>query len=163
MNSIYNIQSEYQQLVNQLIENGGELTPELELALQINKDNFHSKSENYAYITKQFDGEIDIIDNEIKRLQQAKKTREKAIERLKANIEMAMNTFEVDKIETPLIKISFRKSESVEVEDVNNLPALYKVVKVSETADKLKIKDAIKSGILIEGCSIKTNRNLNIK
>jgi hypothetical protein len=161
--NIFKIQSEYQQIVTQLIENGGELTPELELAMQITKDNFHSKSENYAFITRQFDAEMDIIDNEIKRLQQAKKTREKAIERLKANIEMAMNTFEVDKIETPLIKISFRKSESVEVEDVNNLPALYKVVKVSETADKLKIKDAIKSGILIDGCSIKTNRNLQIR
>lgn len=163
MKSIFKIQQEYQEIVNQLIDNGGEITSELELALQITKDNFHSKSENYAFITRQFDAEMDIIDNEIKRLQQAKKTREKAIERLKANIEMAMNTFEVDKIETPLIKISFRKSESVEVEDVNNLPALYKVVKVSETADKLKIKDAIKSGILIDGCSIKTNRNLQIK
>ena len=161
--NIFKIQSEYQQIVTQLIENGGELTPELELAMQITKDNFHSKSENYAFITRQFDAEMDIIDNEIKRLQQAKKTREKAIERLKANIEMAMNTFEVDKIETPLIKISFRKSESVEVEDVNNLPNEFKVIKLSETADKLKIKDAIKSGILIEGCSIKTNRNLNIK
>lgn len=161
--TIFKIQAEYQQLVNELIENGGELTPELELAMQITKDNFHSKSENYAFITRQFDAEMDIIDNEIKRLQQAKKTREKAIERLKANIEMAMNTFEVDKIETPLIKISFRKSESVEVEDVNNLPNEFKVIKLSETADKLKIKDAIKSGILIEGCSIKTNRNLNIK
>lgn len=163
MSSIFKIQAEYQQLVNELIDNGAELTPELELALQITKDNFHSKSENYGYITKQFDAEMDIIDNEIKRLQQAKKTREKAIERLKANIEMAMNTFEVDKIETPLIKISFRKSESVEVEDVNNLPNEFKVIKLSETADKLKIKDAIKSGILIDGCSIKTNRNLNIK
>lgn len=160
--NIFNIQKEYQNLVNELIENGGELTPELEIALQITKDNFHSKSENYAYITKQFASENDIIDNEIKRLQQAKKAREKTIERLKSTIEYAMNTFEVDKIETPLIKISFRKSESVEVEDVNNLPALYKVVKVSETADKLKIKDAIKSGILIEGCTIKTNKNLQI-
>ena len=161
--NIFNIQSEYQQLVNQLIENGGELTPELELALQINKDNFHSKSENYGYITKQFDGEIDIIDNEIKRLQQAKKSREKTIERLKATIEMAMNTFDIDKIETPLIKISFRKSESVEVTDVNELPNEFKVIKLTETADKLKIKDALKSGIFIEGCSIKTNRNLQIK
>lgn len=161
--NIFKIQSEYQQIVNELIENGGELTPELELAMQITKDNFHSKSENYAFITRQFDAEMDIIDNEIKRLQQAKKTREKAIERLKANIEMAMNTFEVDKIETPLIKISFRKSESVEVEDVNNLPNEFKVIKLSETADKLKIKDAIKSGILIEGCSIKTNRNIQIR
>lgn len=161
--NIFNIQSEYQQLVNQLIENQGEITPELELALQINKDNFHSKSENYAYITKQFDGEIDIIDNEIKRLQQAKRSREKTIERLKATIELAMLTFDIDKIETPLIKISFRKSESVEVTDVNELPNEFKVIKLTETADKLKIKDALKSGMFIEGCSIKTNRNIQIK
>ena len=161
--TIFKIQAEYQQIVNELIENGAVLTPELELALQITKDNFHSKSENYGYITKQFNAEMRIIDDEIHRLEQLKRVRQKAIERLKANIEMAMTTFEVDKIETPLIKISFRKSESVEVEDVNNLPALYKVVKLSETADKLKIKDAIKSGILIEGCSIKTNKNLQIK
>lgn len=161
--NIFKIQAEYQQIVNELIENGGCLTPELELALQITKDNFHSKSENYAYITKQFDAEMDIIDNEIKRLQQAKKTREKAIERLKANIEMAMITFEVDKIETPLIKISFRKSESVEVENVNQLPNEFKVIKVTEAADKFKIKDAIKAGETIEGCSIKTNRNIQIK
>ena len=161
--NIFKIKAEYQQIVNELIDNGGNLTPDLELAMQITKDNFHSKSENYAFITRQFDAEMDIIDNEIKRLQQAKKTREKAIERLKANIEMAMNTFEVDKIETPLIKISFRKSESVEVEDVNNLPNEFKVIKLTETADKLKIKDAIKSGILIDGCSIKTNRNIQIK
>ena len=161
--NIYNIQTEYQLLVNELIDNGGELTPELELALQITKDNFHSKSENYAYITKQFDGEMDIIDNEIKRLQQAKKSREKTIQRLKDTIEMAMLTFDVNKIETPLIKISFRNSESVEVTDVNDLPNEFKTIKVTETADKLKIKDAIKAGVFISGCSIKTNRNLQIK
>lgn len=161
--TIFKIKSEYQQIVNELIENGGELTPELELALQITKDNFHSKSENYAYITKQFDGEIDIIDNEIKRLQQAKKSREKTIQRLKDTIELAMLTFEIDKIETPLIKISFRKSESVEVTDVNELPNEFKVIKVTETADKLKIKDAIKAGINIIGCYLKNNRNLQIK
>jgi len=161
--NIYKIQSEYQILVNELIENGGELTPELEISLQINKDNFHSKSENYAYITKQFDGEMDMIDNEIKRLQQAKKSREKTIQRLKDTIELAMLTFDVNKIETPLIKISFRNSESVEVSDVNDLPNEFKTIKVIETSDKLKIKDALKSGMFISGCSIKTNRNLQIR
>ena len=161
--NIYKIQHEYQLLVNELIEYGGELTPELELALQINKDNFHSKSENFAYVTKQFDAEMDIIDNEIKRLQQAKKSREKTIQRLKDTIELAMLTFDIDKIETPLIKISFRKSESVEVSDVNDLPNEFKVIKLTETADKLKIKDALKSGMFISGCSIKSNRNLQIK
>jgi hypothetical protein len=161
--NIFNIQTEYQLLVNELIENGGEITPEIELALQINKDNFHSKSENFAYVTKQFDAEMDIIDNEIKRLQQARKSREKTIQRLKDTIELAMLTFDVNKIETPLIKISFRKSESVEVSDVNDLPNEFKVIKLTETADKLKIKDALKSGVFISGCSIKSNRNLQIR
>jgi len=161
--NIYKIQAEYQILVNELIENGGEITPEIELALQINKDNFHSKSENYAYITKQFDGEMDMIDNEIKRLQQAKKSREKTIQRLKDTIELAMLTFDVNKIETPLIKISFRNSESVEVSDVNDLPNEFKTIKLTETPDKYKIKDALKSGVFISGCSIKTNRNLQIR
>jgi len=161
--NIYKIQAEYQLLVNELIDNGGELTPELEISLQINKDNFHSKSENYAYITKQFDGEMDIIDNEIKRLQQAKKSREKTIQRLKDTIELAMLTFDVNKIETPLIKISFRNSESVEVSDVNDLPNEFKTIKLTESADKLKIKDALKSGVFISGCSIKSNRNLQIR
>ena len=161
--TIFKIQAEYQQIVNELIENGGELTPELELAMQITKDNFHSKSENYGYCIREINYNKEIIEREIERLQKLNKSCNKTIDRLKDNIEMAMNTFEVDKIETPLIKISFRKSESVEVEDVNNLPNEFKVIKLSETADKLKIKDAIKSGILIEGCSIKTNRNLNIK
>ena len=161
--NIFKIQAEYQQIVNELIENGGELTPELELAMQITKDNFHSKSENYAYITKQFNAEMIIIDDEIHRLEQLKKIRQKAIARLKANIEMAMITFEVDKIETPLIKISFRKSESVEVEDINELPNEFKVIKLTETADKFKIKDALKEGIKIIGCYLKTNWNLQIK
>lgn len=161
--TIFKIQSEYQQIVNELIDNGGELTPELELAMQITKDNFHSKSENYGYCIREINYNKEIIEREIERLQKLNKSCSKTIDRLKDNIEYAMNTFEVDKIETPLIKISFRKSESVEVEDVNQLPNEYKVIKVTEAADKFKIKDAIKAGINIIGCYLKTNRNLQIK
>jgi len=161
--NIFKIQSEYQQIVTQLIENGGELTPDLELAMQITKDNFHSKSESYGYCIREINYNKEIIEKEIERLQKLNKSCDKTIVKLKDRVELAMNTFEVDKIETPLIKISFRKSESVEVEDVNQLPNEYKVIKLTETADKFKIKDAIKAGEIIEGCSIKTNRNIQIK
>jgi len=163
MNSIFKISNDRQQLINELIENGGELTPSLQLAFEITKDNFHTECEIGAYSLKEIEYKKYIIKEEINRFNQLLKSLEKAENTMRNNIETAMKLFEVDKIETPLIKISFRKSESVEVEDVNTLPALYKVVKVSESADKLKIKDAIKSGILIEGCSIKTNRNIQIK
>lgn len=163
MNSIYKISNDRQQLINELIENGGELTPSLQVAFEITKDNFHTECEIGAYSLKEIEYKKYIIKEEINRFNQLLKSLEKAESTMKSNIENAMALFEVDKIETPLIKISFRKSESVEVEDVNNLPNEFKVIKLSETADKLKIKDAIKSGILIEGCTIKTNRNLNIK
>jgi hypothetical protein len=161
--NIYQIQNEYQLLINSIIENDGVLDEETELALTINKDQLQSKSESYAYVIKQMDAECDIIDLEIKRLQQCKKVRENAIERLKATLTNAMHLFEVDEIKTPLIKINFRKSESVIVMDVNDLPAEYKVVKVTEQADKVKIKDALKKGEQILGCELVINQNIQIK
>jgi hypothetical protein len=161
--NIFNIQNEYKQLVSELIENGGELTPELELSLQINKDQLQSKSENYAYIIKQIDAECDIIDNEIKRLQQAKKVRENTVERLKTTLTTAMHLFEVNEIKTPLIKINFRKSESVIVYDVNSLPQMFKTIKVTETPDKAKIKEVIKNGDTVVGAELVINQNIQIK
>lgn len=161
--NIFNIQNEYKLLVSELIENGGELTPELELSLQINKDQLQSKSENYAYIIKQIDAECDIIDNEIKRLQQAKKVRENTVDRLKSTLTTAMNTFEVTEIKTPLIKLNFRKSESVIVYDVNSLPQMFKTIKVTETPDKAKIKEVIKNGDTVVGAELVISQNLQIK
>jgi hypothetical protein len=109
------------------------------------------------------DADVDIIDAEIKRLQAAKKQREKASDYLKDRIKHAMDLFQIEEIKTPLVKINFRKSETVEVDDVNALPSLYKVVKVTEQADKAAIKAALKDGVDVAGCSIATHRNLQIK
>lgn len=161
--NIYQIQNEYQLLINSIIENDGEITPEQELALTINKDQLQSKSESYAYVIKQMDAECDIIDLEIKRLQQAKKVRENTVERLKYTLTNAMQLFEVDEIKTPLIKLNFRKSESVVVYDTNSLPQMYKTIKVTETPDKAKIKEAIKQGETVVGAELVINQNLQIK
>lgn len=161
--NIYQIQNEYQLLINQIIEADGELTPELELSLAINKDQLQSKSENYAYIIKQMDSECDIIDLEIKRLQQAKKVRENTIERLKGTLTYAMNLFEVPEIKTPLIKINFRKSESVEITNEAQLAEKFITTKTVITPDKKAIKEAIKAGEFVEGATISYNKNLQIK
>jgi len=161
--NIYQIQNEYLLLINQIIENGGEVTPQQELNLQITRDQLQDKGTNYAFVIKKLDAECDIIDAEIKRLSELKKVRQNACERLKNNISHAMQIFEVDKIESPLIKLSFRKSQSVNVTDVNSLPAEYKTIKVTEQADKVKIKQALLNGKTIEGCEIINSQNLQIK
>ena len=108
--SIYQIQNEYQLLINQVIESEGEITSELETALIINKEQLEQKGINYAYVIKQLDSDCEAIDLELKRLQQLKKVRTNLAERLKDTISNAMNLYEVEKIETPLIKLSFRNS-----------------------------------------------------
>jgi hypothetical protein len=161
--TIYQIEQSYNQLAEQLIDNGGEITPELSEALAITEEQLQNKSVAYSFVIKQMDADVDIIDAEIKRLQAAKKQREKASDYLKDRIKHAMDLFSIDEIKTPLVKINFRKSETVEVENVNALPNVYKTVKVTETADKVAIKAALKDGAEVTGCSIATHRNLQIK
>jgi len=161
--TIYQIEQNYNQLAEQLIDNDGELTPELSEQLAITEEQLQNKSVAYSFVIKQMDADVEIIEAEIKRLQNLKKQREKASEYLKERIKHAMDTFQIEEIKTPLVKINFRKSETVEVEDVNALPVAFKVVKVTEQADKAAIKAALKDGVEVTGCSIATHRNLQIK
>jgi hypothetical protein len=161
--TIFQIEQNYNQLAEQLIDNDGELTPELSEQLAITEEQLQNKSVAYSFVIKQMDADVDIISAEISRLQNLKKQREKASDYLKERIKHAMDTFQIDEIKTPLVKINFRKSETVEVDDVNQLPAAFKVVKVTEQADKAAIKAALKDGVEVAGCSIATHRNLQIK
>ena len=82
---------------------------------------------------------------------------------LKQRLKGAMEDMGVQKITTPLITASFRKSESVEIEDEKLIPMEYKVRKEEWKVDKVKIKEAIKSGAVVLGASISENNNLQIK
>jgi len=163
MSNIYNITTEFLQLEAQLIENGGELTPELEQSLIINKDELQHKSIQYGYVIKSLSDNVDAIDAEIKRLQGIKKVNENAIDRLKDTLSSAMQLFGIPELKTPTLKINFRKSEQVVVNDVNALPSDYKTIKVTEQPDKIKIKQAIKDGEDVIGCELVTVQNIQIK
>jgi hypothetical protein len=161
--NIFLIQNEYQLLINQIIEAEGEITSEIETALTINKEQLQSKAVDYSYVIKQLDADCEQIDAELKRLNALKKVRTNLAERLKDTISNAMNLYEVEKIETPLIKLSFRNSESVEITNESQLDACFIVTKTVSTPDKKAIKDAIKNGVFVEGATISYNKNLQIR
>mgnify|MGYP000583482179 CR=1 FL=1 len=161
--SIYKIQNEFQLIIAEVINNEGEITPELETALTINKEQLQSKAVDYCYVIKQLDYDCEQIDNEIARLNKLKKVRANLTDRLKNTVSSAMQLFEVEKIETPLIKLSFRNSESVEITNESQLDACFIVTKTVSTPDKKAIKDAIKNGELVCGATISYNKNLQIK
>ena len=161
--NIYKIQNEFQLIIAEVINNEGEITPELETALTINKEQLQSKAVDYCYVIKQLDYDCEQIDNEIARLNKLKKVRSNLTERLKNTVSSAMQLYDVEKIETPLIKLSFRNSESVEITNEQQLDAKFIVTKTVTSPDKKAIKDAIKSGVFVEGATISYNKNLQIK
>ncbi len=98
--------------------------------------------------------------NEAKRILEIAKFYENRAKRIKQSIQWAMESREIEKIETDRFRISFRKSESVVVD---NAILDKKFQKIIVTPDKIAIKKAIKNGEEVIGAKIITNKNLSIK
>jgi len=158
--TLYNIVEDQLYTNAEIEEMGGELTPELQDKLEITAIQLEGKSMAYLSVIKNKESFIGLIDAEIKRLQAMKKVNNNIVSRLKDNLLLAVKVF--GDYQVGLNKFGTRKSSTVEVEDVNMLPVEYKVVKVTEAADKAKIKAALKAGVEIEGCSIVDHQNLKI-
>ena len=75
------------------------------------------KAVSYGYVIKHFDDSLGAIDTEIERLKALKDTAEGNKEYLKQRLSSAMQEFGYEKITTPTLTLSFRKSESVEITD----------------------------------------------
>lgn len=161
MMSIYNITDDFSQIMAEIESTGGEISPEIDEKLQINQFNLIEKTTNYVHVIKTLDSECDIIDIEIKRLQELKKQRSNFTQSLKDRLKNAMQAMELTEIKTALNKINFRKSESVEIIDESILPS--NVLIYEPKIDKKKIKEIIKNGGQVFGAKIVENQNLQIK
>lgn len=123
MANIFNIQQELFDIFNQIEENEGELTPELEESLKITQDEFKDKIKAYTAVVKQLEVDLAAIKDEKARLDSLKKSKEKTIERLKNVMRDAIMYFgDTSKSGTKFIdygtgKVSLRKSESIELDD----------------------------------------------
>jgi uncharacterized protein YktB (UPF0637 family) len=161
MKSLFNITAEALQLASALEE--GEITAELETSLVINQEELQQKAINYAYVIKTVEYDISAIDEELKRLQAVKKAKNNVIDRMKESVVNAMGIYSMEKISSPTMNLSLRRSESVEVDLTEALPDDFKITKTTVTPDKVAIKQAIKQGENITGATLKVNYSLQIK
>lgn len=161
MKSLFKINTEILETVNEIIENGGELTADTELKLSVSKQEFELKSVQYFHAIKQIESESIMLDNEIKRLQELKKSREKTIERLKEVLLYSMQLHGLDKIVTETLTISTRKSKSINVIDIELLP--FDCLKIEKKAIKTEIKKYFDNGTDIQGAEQVENITINFK
>ncbi len=161
MRALYHIEKELNELNEILINSGGELTPEIETRLVISQEELQLKATNYGFVIKQNQAESDAIETEIKRLKAIKDSLDSTNDKLKETISFAMQTYGITEVKTTTLKLSFRKSESVDILDESLLDAKYFSYKPS--IDKTAIKSDIKAGLLVDGATIISKDNLQIK
>lgn len=132
-------------------------------ALDEVQDNFNTKAEGIAQKCKEMAYLIGCIKEEESNLYSRRKSLEKKLDSIKQYITDCCDIAGVSKVKTALCEISFRKSESVSITDLDRVPAEYKRVKTTVEADKTALKKVLKDGIEIDGAVLVESKNIQIK
>lgn len=87
---------------------------------------------------------------------------ERRAERLERAIAAGM-TPGTQRFEDERAEVFWRKSQAVEIADESKLPEAWWREKVERAPDKVKIRDALKSGCMVDGAELVTRWNLQVK
>jgi hypothetical protein len=167
MASLFQLTLEELSFIEMMEENGGEVTDEILEDLAIRRDNFQHKAEAYTRFILKLESEADAAAAEIKRIQALKKAKDNTVARLKEHLLAALMVFTqedakgIRRFETPLAKLSTRKSIAVEILDEEQIPADFWVIK--KEVSKSTISTAIKDGATVPGAQLKENLSLAIR
>jgi len=143
-------------------ESEGEITPEIDEALTLTQDQLRDAALNIGFVIKDLEYSAEVVEAEMSRLSELKSKITKGKELLKNRLSESMQLFGIERIESPTLKLSFRKSEAVEISDEQEIPAAY-LNHPPPKPDKTKIKEAIKSGEPVPGAQLVERKNLQIK
>ena len=126
-------------------------------ALQLARD---EKIENIALYHKNLLAEAAALKAEEKSFAERRKRAENKAESLKRYLDSALQG---QKFTSTKVAISYRKSTSVEV-DETKLPANWlREIPATHVVDKVEIARALKAGETVEGATLITNNNIQIK
>jgi hypothetical protein len=74
-----------------------------------------------------------------------------------------MEAGHLDKTDAGFFKLSIRKTQAIQVTDIDKVPGKFKKLKTEYSVDKMAVKDAFKSGITdIEGVELVENKSVRI-
>lgn len=122
--------------------------------------NYEEKIENCIKVVKNREANMEARSNEIKRLTELNKADERVNKRIKEAVKDSLLLTGRERVDTKLFKVSFRKSEAVEVDDLL-LPEAYKVA--TYKPDKKRLKEDLKNGLEILGAELVERKNLSIR
>lgn len=158
---IFKIAQEFLDLLNEIEELEGELTPELEERLKINEANMAKKMEGYCKLILWYDTQIIAAKEETERLRKLIKRAERSQEWMKGAMLDVMEGLDKPKVSAGTFTVGTRKSTAVNIIDEYSIPVRYEVVTVK--IDKTAIKNAIKNGEEVPGAQLVERKSISIR
>jgi phage host-nuclease inhibitor protein Gam len=169
---LYEISAEYDRVAEAIIENGGELTPELEAELEKIEGAFEEKAERVALYIRNLLATADTYTREALRIAQKSKSLQNTADSLKAYLKRNMEKLELTKVEGKLATVAIQKNSQPSVAGVTDAMLLQMqhhqvfqdFVKITRSADKGAIaRFAAAGGELPEGVEVTRGSHVRIR
>lgn len=138
------------------METGEILAPEKLEALQMDK---HEKLRNIAFVALNAAADAKAYEEQEKKFAARKKAAKSTVEWAKETLKRELGGKKMKEAE---FTISYRKSEAVEIADLNAVPDEF-LVPQPPKVDKAGLKKAIKGGAVIDGVTIAEKQNIQIR
>ena len=128
-------------------------------------DGLMSKAENVGMMVRSIEADASAIKQWAKDAADRAKAMESRADQLRAYMTRCLEDAGIEKVEAPGIRISWRKSTAVAIDDAALIPAEYMQQKPppEPEPDKTKIGDALKAGKDVPGAKLDHRRSLQIK
>lgn len=118
------------------------------------------KIDNIACYYKNLAAEAEAIKLEEVKLRDRRQAIDSKADRVKAYLDRALAG---NRFESARVKVTYRKSEQVVVEDLDKLGKQFLRIKQTIEPDKSLIKEAIKTGAEVEGARLEVKNNISVK
>ncbi|KIX91448.1 siphovirus superfamily [Staphylococcus microti] len=159
MSNIFEINERYLQVLDMWDDVDPQLIQD---TLDSIESEMHEKVDNIIKLKRSVDGDVDVIDAEIKRLQKMKKQKENLSDKLKGYLAIMLEQRGLRKYKTPTNHIYKRKNKpSIVVTNESLIDKAYYIPQPPKL-NKKQIEEDIKAGVDVEGAELSASESLVI-
>lgn len=159
--SLFSITRQTQELVEHLVENGGELTEEMESALTVNEKQLATKVDGYAHFLDRLDLEQDFFKRRAEMYLQVAKSLANMKKQLQGNLKYCLVSLQEQEVVGNEFRFKLSKARpKISIESEDKIPKDYFKEEVVSRLDKEMLRASLERGVPIEGVSLEKNYSL---
>ena len=162
METLPTLVTKSQSITNQIIENGGELTPELEEQLDNVTLDVGEKIDNYNFVMERIKIEETYWKSKADQMTRIARGCKNMRDRMKTSIKEAMKAMDTKEVEGFNYRFKLTNVKPKLIVDEAMLPVKYTKEVITHEANKERIREDLTEGIGVRGASLEQGHALRI-